>query len=311
MKFCSNCGKQLDENCKFCPYCGTKAESVEVALVEENAEEVKTSLKTVLLHDLGQSDKIKIIQYITAVVKKDLLQTVEILKKVPVKILEGVSESDANEIANNLTKMGALCEVVDADAEIITTENEEIKVVQTDKNKSISKTTTSKKNAVMKLLSSALFLVSILLILFLPFASKTFVIEEESVTKSYSIFGYTVNMIESLGSGDFIADLTWFWDFLIIVPITSLISPLIMAVNKTAKNVINCVKTFKGKEIVQESTFSLSILQKLSIKTIIGLLIPTIIVFIILLGFNNLLWVTPIVIFAVALIAEIVSKIKE
>ena len=24
MKYCTNCGKQIDENVKFCPYCGKK-----------------------------------------------------------------------------------------------------------------------------------------------------------------------------------------------------------------------------------------------------------------------------------------------
>ena len=39
MKCCSNCGKELQENTKFCPHCGTKVEE-KVEKKEETLEDI-------------------------------------------------------------------------------------------------------------------------------------------------------------------------------------------------------------------------------------------------------------------------------
>lgn len=44
MKCCSNCGKELQENTKFCPYCGTKVEEK----VEKKVEKKEETLEDIL-----------------------------------------------------------------------------------------------------------------------------------------------------------------------------------------------------------------------------------------------------------------------
>lgn len=47
MKYCTNCGKQIDENVKFCPYCGKKVkEPVFEASVEDDAPKGNQPIQT-------------------------------------------------------------------------------------------------------------------------------------------------------------------------------------------------------------------------------------------------------------------------
>ena len=43
MKFCENCGTQLEDNAVFCEECGAKQESVQQAQPEVNTPEVETN----------------------------------------------------------------------------------------------------------------------------------------------------------------------------------------------------------------------------------------------------------------------------
>ena len=43
MKCCSNCGKELQENTKFCPHCGTKVEE-KVEKKEETLEDLEMQM---------------------------------------------------------------------------------------------------------------------------------------------------------------------------------------------------------------------------------------------------------------------------
>ncbi len=53
MKFCTNCGKEIPENVKFCPECGTTADGNDTSAKIENQDQAQKDLK---LHDKLHDD---------------------------------------------------------------------------------------------------------------------------------------------------------------------------------------------------------------------------------------------------------------
>ena len=53
MKFCTNCGKEIPENVKFCPECGTATDGNDTSAKTENQDQAQKDLK---LHDKLHDD---------------------------------------------------------------------------------------------------------------------------------------------------------------------------------------------------------------------------------------------------------------
>lgn len=53
MKYCRNCGRQLDDNVTFCPYCGTQTQAIQPTVVGEGDADVQQNKGIAWLAYLG------------------------------------------------------------------------------------------------------------------------------------------------------------------------------------------------------------------------------------------------------------------